>query len=125
MLKDFQESLCQSREHLSTLRAFLLFFPLVVKASHWVPQQGTLCPASCLQVLPLTQAISRDMHAAGVTRDAWGVTKVPALCNTRQISSPIPHGMTLHSNRQPGIQKPQRPSQNCTELHLIFIYNFF
>lgn len=31
MLKDFQESLCQSREPLSTLRAFLLSLPLVEK----------------------------------------------------------------------------------------------
>lgn len=117
MLKDFQEGLCQNREALSTLRIF--FFPLVVKASHWCLSKG---PFGSIM---FAGAAIHTSHLQGVTRDAWGVTKVPALCNTRQISSPIPHGMTLHGNRQPGFQKPWRPSQNCTEPHLIFIYNFY
>lgn len=124
MLKDFQESLCQSREPLSILRVFLRFFPLVEKASHWCfskePFANTMFAGAAIHT-----SISRVMPAPGVTRDAWGVTKVPALCNRRQISSPVPRGMTLHGNRQPGLQETQRPSQNCTEPHLIFIYNFF
>lgn len=71
MLKDFQESLCQNREPLSTLRAFLLFFPLVVKASHWCLSKGPFAR------IVFAGAAIHTNHLQGVIRDAWGVAKVP------------------------------------------------
>lgn len=105
---------CQSREPLSTLRAFLLFFPL---ASHWCLSKGPFASITFAGAAIHTS----HLQAAGVTRDAWGVTKVPALCNTRQISTLIPHVMTLHGNRHLASKTPKDPLRTA-QSHTLFAF---
>lgn len=110
MLKDFQESLCQSREPLSTLRAFLLLFPL-----HHIGSSAKE---------PLQHHVCRCCHSHKPSPGSWcdqgclGSHKGPALYNTRQISSPIPQVMTLHGNMA------SRTPETLSELHRDTLFAF-